>query len=67
MILGIIGLGIIAGFTAGSTALFAGYSILMSLWFYSLAGCLTVLSGVLLAHTVQSLICHWQRHQAYPG
>jgi predicted branched-subunit amino acid permease len=53
MILGLIGLGIIAGTTAGSTAFLAGYSVLMSLWLYTLAGWLAVLAGALFAHTAE--------------
>ncbi|WP_138935632.1 hypothetical protein [Roseovarius arcticus] len=44
MILGIITIGMLTGFTAAFIAFFTGYSILMSLCFYSLFGCLAALA-----------------------
>lgn len=44
MILGIIAIGMLVGFTAAAVALFAGHSILMCLWFYSLFGCVSSLA-----------------------
>lgn len=67
MILGIIGVGILTGLFAGTTALIAGHSILMALGLYTLFGTLTVLGGVLLTYTIQSAVQFRQRRQALPG
>lgn len=65
MILGVIALGILAGLAAGITALFAGYSLLMALWFYTLFGCLVMTGGLLLTFTIQRLIQLKDRRHAY--
>lgn len=65
MILGVIALGVLAGLAAGITALFAGYSLLMALWFYTLFGCLVMAGGLLLTFAIQRLIQLKDRRHAY--
>ena len=65
MVLGVIMLGIVAGLTSGAAALIAGYSILMALWFYTLAGCLAVTGGLLFVNTIQILAPLRNRQHAY--
>ncbi len=67
MILGFIMLGVLAGLFAGTTALIAGYSIFMALWFYTLFGCLVVAGGFLSACTITMLIRFRDRQHAYNG
>ncbi len=66
MILGIIAIGVLVGFTAASAALFAGYSILMALWFYTLFGCLAVLAIGSFAFAIDALLRALRQREARP-
>ncbi len=66
MVLGIIAIGMLVGMSAASVALFAGYSILMCLWFYTLFGCLSSLAIGSFAVAIDTLLRVLREREARP-
>ena len=68
MVVAVIGLGILTGMIAGTTALIYGYSFLTALGIYALSGSLIAATSIVLICAIRTVHRFWvRRRHAYPG